>query len=350
MPYILLIPVVLLTLYLLNIIALCTFNIILVAFLLIFIVGPLTYKYSYRFQRSTIFLNFVTIPLQPHLKEPSKCGLKGVLNFYLRTDEDITLGVWHVAPEESIEECDGKGEEYYRSLLRNGKDVVVYNHGNAGNRSAPHRVELYEVLRKQFHVIAFDYRSYGDSSKVPPSERGTVNDSTFMFKWVLGIATGNVFVWGHSLGTGISTHMLDLVSAENISPVGLILESPFNNIRDEIRMHPFAKLFHRLPWFTYTIIEPIAENKLLFKSDEHINNVNCPILILHAKDDIIVPFQLGLKLYSGAKENRLKTQGKIQFHQYDESYGYGHKYICRAPDLGDVIRNFVIDCTKNVNY
>lgn len=333
-----------LMLHSLNVISICTLSALLLACLLIFVVGPFTYRYSHRFRQSTIFLNFVTIPLQADVKNPGKYGLKAVLNFYLKTNDDVTLGVWHIAHEDAIDSCDGGDEEHYRSALGDGRDVVLYCHGNAGNRSVPHRVEMYAVLRKQFHVIAFDYRSYGDSTPVPPSERGLVDDSLFVFKWVRGLAKGNVFVWGHSLGTAISTHMLHVAAVSDLRSVGLILESPFNNMQDELRLHPFTKLFRSLPWFRYCVLEPIKSSNLLFQTDEHINNVDCPVLILHAKDDVIVPFQLGLKLYKSAKENRLNTQGEVRFHQFEESLWFGHKYICRSPDLGEIIRSFVVDC------
>lgn len=67
-----------------------------------------------------------------------------------------------------------------------------------------------------------------------------------MYKWVRNLTSSNIFVWGHSLGTAISTHTLALLDAENIAPTGLILESPFNNMRDEISEHPFSKVTKRI--------------------------------------------------------------------------------------------------------
>lgn len=62
--------------------------------------------------------------------------------------------------------------------------VVLYMHGNSGHRGAGHRVELYQLLQKlDCHVIAFDYRSYGDSSSVECSEFGLVNDALAMYRY-----------------------------------------------------------------------------------------------------------------------------------------------------------------------
>ena len=40
----------------------------------------------------------------------------------------------------------------------------------------------------------------------------------------------------------VSSHVLDRLSAEGTESYGLVLESPFNNMRDELRAHPFAQV------------------------------------------------------------------------------------------------------------
>lgn len=81
---------------------------------------------------------------------------------------------------------------------------------------------------------------FGDSSQVEPTEESVVKDCLFIYKWVTNKTIGDVFVWGHSLGTSISTHMLSILNENIRRPVGLILESPFNNLREEIREHPLS--------------------------------------------------------------------------------------------------------------
>lgn len=56
------------------------------------------------------------------------------------------------------------------------------------------------------------------------------------------------------------------------------------------------QLFKSLPWFSFTVVEPMQENNLKFENDRHILNVDCPILILHAEDDLVVPYKLGRKV------------------------------------------------------
>lgn len=40
----------------------------------------------------------------------------------------------------------------------------------------------------------------------------------------------------------------------------------------------------------------MQRNNFTFQTDRHILNVDCPILILHAEDDAVVPFELGYKV------------------------------------------------------
>lgn len=183
-------------------------------------------------------------------------------------------------------------------LVQATPGIILYLHGNSNSRGASHRIELYQVLRELgYHILALDYRSYGDSTKVSPSEIGVVRDAISVYNYITSITKNPVFLWGHSLGTGIATHMLSLLAKNNVpGPRALVLESPFNNINEEIRAHPMSKLFRNLPWFEYTIARPMHSNFLRFESDQHISEFRQPVMILHAEDDMVVPFKLGYKV------------------------------------------------------
>lgn len=98
-------------------------------------------------------------PTNPDYSNPSAYGLQGVFNFYVTTNDNVKLGVWHILPENSLVDLNKTDRTYLDNIFSDGQHIVLYNHGNAGHRIAPHRVELYKILRKHFHVIAFDYRS-----------------------------------------------------------------------------------------------------------------------------------------------------------------------------------------------
>ncbi len=82
------------------------------------------------------------------------------------------------------------------------------------------------------------------------------------------------------------------------------------------------------------------KNQLRFESDQHIAEFRQPVMIMHAEDDHVVPFHLGYKLYRTALETRGKSWGPVEFHRFDSSGHYGHKFIVRAPNFPDIIQNF----------
>ncbi|KAI4471526.1 alpha/beta hydrolase domain-containing protein [Holotrichia oblita] len=278
--------------------------------------------------------------INPNYSNPSKYGLPGARNIYIESDENVRLGVWHILPE-NLSHITINDHRYFDEALNNGNNIIIYSHGNSASRAAPYRIALYKLLRKYFHVLAFDYRGYGDSSSVSPTESGVVRDCISLYEWVSNKTSSKIFVWGHSLGTAITTHALSILSTKNIKPYGLILESPFTNLRDEISEYPLSRIFRFLPWFHFTIIEPMHENNFVFATDKHILNVDCSILILHAEDDLIVPFELGYKLYEEAFKYRQPHQGTVEFIGFARRFGYGHKKIFRVPQLPRIVENFI---------
>lgn len=63
-----------------------------------------------------------------------------------------------------------------------------------------------------------------------------------LYKWLQKQTTADIYVWGHSLGTALSTHTVKMLKKEGIIPYGLVLESPFTTMREEITLHPIGKV------------------------------------------------------------------------------------------------------------
>lgn len=382
-------------------ISLATVQLCLFVFLIVFVIFPIIFRYSIKLQRGILFLTFITYPKNLDLTKPASVGLFGTRNFYVTVkdadtekEDGIKIGVWHVLPltltkrfakelhleSSTLDELqnetvvnDNNDEElkrmapiiktefpmvtsqneqlFYERLLKIPGTVVLYLHGNTASRGSGHRVEIYKILRKLgYHVLSLDYRGYADSDEVPPTEEGVVRDAMAVYQYITNLTSNPVIVWGHSLGTGVATHLCAQLSFMNEkAPRGVILESPFTNIRDEIRKHPFARPFKDLPWFDITIARPMYSNSLRFESDQHISEFRQPVVILHAEDDYVVPFQLGYKLYRIALDTRGKSWGPVEFHRFDGSLNYGHKYLCRAPELPDLIKRFV-DNYRNESF
>ncbi|KAK7487129.1 hypothetical protein BaRGS_00021624 [Batillaria attramentaria] len=276
-----------------------------------------------------------------NLSCPSDFGLNATRNFYMDVEDGIRVGAWHTLPATLAEESDLPWDAY-EDTLKSGKTIFLYLHGNSDTRGGHHRVQLYKFLSKlDAHVLTIDYRGYGDSTG-SPSVEGVVKDAHFAYKWLKEKSGGApIFLWGHSLGTAITTKLAHKLCAEDDHPIGVILESPFNNMVDAAHHHPFVYPFRMVPGFLEYITESIAEHEVNFSSDHYITEVTPHILILHAEDDLVVPFHLGHKLYQQAKKSRSKHTGGVELVAFQGHHGYGHKHICKAPELPDIVMNFV---------
>ncbi|XP_018118367.1 lysophosphatidylserine lipase ABHD12 isoform X1 [Xenopus laevis] len=314
---------------------------------LLFIVGlyiaiPFLVKICPAIQTQLVFLNLVRFPYFIDLKRPEDQGLNHTCNFYLQPEEDVSIGVWHTIPAVLWKEAQGKHLEWYEEVLSTNYPVILYLHGNAGTRGGDHRVQLYKVLSSMgYHVISFDYRGWGDSVG-SPSESGMTYDALHAFDWIKARSGDNpVYIWGHSLGTGVATNLVRRLCERETPPGALILESPFTNIREEAKSHPFSVIYRYFPGFDWFFLDPITASGIKFANDDNVKYISCPLLILHAEDDPVIPFHLGKKLYNIAAPARSLRDFKVQFIPFHKDLGYRHKYIYRSPELRQILRDFL---------
>ncbi|XP_020565023.1 monoacylglycerol lipase ABHD12 [Oryzias latipes] len=311
--------------------------------MIIYVSIPCIVKIFPSIQAKLVFLNFVRVPFFIDLKRPQDHGLNHTHNFYLEPESGLKAGVWHTVPAQMWREAQGKDGNWYLSTFSSSNPVILYLHGNAGTRGGDHRVQLYKVLSSLgYHVVTFDYRGWGDSEG-SPSEGGMTSDALFVYDWLkqqIG-KTKPLYIWGHSLGTGVATNLVRRLCDRGNPPDALILESPFTNIREEAKCHPFSMVYRYLPGFDWFFLDAITANNIRFASDENVNHISCPMLILHAEDDTVVPFYLGKKLYSMASRSQSLTGHKVQFVPFPASLGYKHKFIYRSPELPSILSDFL---------
>jgi fermentation-respiration switch protein FrsA (DUF1100 family) len=160
--------------------------------------------------------------------------------------------------------------------------TVLFFHGNAGNIGD--RVPHIELLKAAgFNVLAFDYRGYGRSTG-RPTEAGTYLDA----RAARGALPddGRVIYVGESLGGAIALEL-----ALHRPPDGLVLQSTFTSIRHMARLHyPFI---------------PSAVVPDAYPSIRLVRGLEAPLLVLHGRNDAIVPLMDGEALYEAAPEPKL---------------------------------------------
>lgn len=230
------------------------------------------------------------------------------------------------------------------------KHIILYLHGVKGTRGRSHRVDLYNVLLKEgFKILTIDYRGFGDSTDTSENEDTVVQDALAALDWIRGNIEENckVFVWGHSMGTGVASHAVAeefLEKGVNARVDGLILEAPFNNFTDELvhytknTSNAFAKSALSALYASTGQTLPGALLKLFnmeFNSDFWVPKIYCPVMILHAKEDAKIPFALAEKLFNDVKE---AGKTNIELHSFDGDIE--HHTIYKSDILPSLVNSF----------
>uniref|UniRef100_A0A8D0L976 Abhydrolase domain containing 12, lysophospholipase n=1 Tax=Sphenodon punctatus TaxID=8508 RepID=A0A8D0L976_SPHPU len=266
----------------------------------VYIAIPFLVKLCPAIQAKLVFLNFVRVPYFIDLKRPQDQGLNHTCNYYLQPEEGVTIGVWHTVPTALWKDAQGKDQMWFEDALGDGDDALVI-------------VAIMTLETKYFSVSG-----WGDSIGTP-SESGMTYDALHVFDWIKART----------------------LNEDETPPDSLILESPFTNIREEAKSHPFSVVYRYFPGFDWFFLDPITSSGIKFANDENVKYISCSLLILHAEDDPVVPFHLGKKLYNIAAPSQSFRDFKVQFVPFQTALGYRHKYIYRSPELPRILREFL---------
>jgi hypothetical protein len=173
--------------------------------------------------------------------------------------------------------------------------VVLYLHGARWNLTGSvTRIERWRQLG--FAVLAVDYRGFGKSSDVAPTEAYAYEDAEAAWDYLEKVAPGRQrFIVGHSLGGAIATEL----ARRRPDASGLVLEATFTSVRDMID--------HSAWGFLPVGLILTQEFDTLAKLPE----VRMPVLITHGTRDSIVPVAMGERLYEAAKSPKrfIKVEG-----------------------------------------
>ncbi len=165
------------------------------------------------------------------------------------------------------------------------RGVLLFCHGNAGNIA--HRLDSIRLFHDLgLAVLIFDYRGYGRSSG-RPGEQGTYRDVDAAWEYLVaqrGIPPQQVILFGRSLGAAIAA---DLASRQRAA--GVILESAFTSVPDIA-----ATLY---PWLPVRWL-----SRFRYNTGKKLADIHSPVLIVHSRDDEIIPFANGKRLFAAANE------------------------------------------------
>ena len=192
--------------------------------------------------------------------------------------------------------------------LEKARGTVILFHGNAGNISHRlHHLELYRRLGLQ--ALLFDYRGYGRNGG-RPSEKGLYRDAVGALRYLErrgDVPMDRIVYCGESLGAAVAVEL-----ALNRPPSLLILEGAFTSVP--------AMAGRIYPWLP---IGPLLRTR--FDNLAKVPRVSCPTLLIHSRQDELVPFSFGEHLWkaSGARVKKL----------YPISGGHNEAFLLHADEI-----------------
>src|SRR5687767_9516239 len=159
------------------------------------------------------------------------------------------------------------------------KYTILFSHGNAEDLGTL-TPELEDLRALGFAVLAYDYHGYGTSGG-QATEQNAYEDIDAAYNYltqVLKVPSDRIIAHGRSLGGAVA---IDLASRKPLG--GLIVESSFVSafrVVTGYRIFPFDK----------------------FRNADKIKEVRCPLLIIHGRQDEVIPFWHGERLFGIAND------------------------------------------------
>jgi hypothetical protein len=246
---------------------------------------------GYFFQKGLIYE-----PSRKFLKDLKSEGIpyEGV---YFKTSDGVKLYGWFVPSP------DGK--------------VVLFCHGNADN------ISYFTDSIKQFYdmgfgVLAFDWRGYG-RSEGEPSEEGTYLDVLAAWQFLTEkkrIPPSNIIVLGRSLGGSPAAWLCSVRK-----PLAAVIESSFYSLKEIAAQ--------RYPFFPVGIIL-----RYKYETGEYLKKAKCPVLIVHSRDDKVVPISHGKRLFEAAQRPK-------KFLEIKGTHRNGH---LTSKNYVSEFKNFILFC------
>lgn len=165
-----------------------------------------------------------------------------------------------------------------------GKKTVLFCHGNYGNIS--YNDFFIDICHLQeLNLLIFDYSGYGHSHGIP-SQNTVIDDGERAYFYLRKfVDPADIIVWGMSMGGAIAVYI-----ASRNPCSSLILQSTFSSLDDIVidsQIAPYAA-------FLLGTLGVLVDK---MPSKNRIGYVQCPIAIMHSRDDRLIPFSNAQRLY-----------------------------------------------------
>lgn len=185
----------------------------------------------------------------------------------------------------------GKKMYVWVAAPRQGKPTLLYLHGNAGNlnnRSPRFR----GITERGYGLIAPAYRGSSGSTGWPIESLIREDIAGFYAQLVQGEITGapvRPIIYGESIGAAVAIHLNAAITQAGLDgPRAIVLEAPFTSLRD---------LAHSIQ---PELVLATGFMTSHWRSIEYADKLTAPLLILHGRNDRLVPISQGRAIFDAA--------------------------------------------------
>lgn len=176
---------------------------------------------------------------------------------------------------------DGVSVLLLESRLADSLDApwVIYFYGRAGRLADRKGFAMFRLFREVgLNVLSVDYRGYGASQKIQPTEAGIHADARAAWRHLhetRGVPASRIVLYGYSLGGAVVVHL-----AGEVFPAALVTEGAFSSGPAWVQSHH--------PWAPAALIRPVMRNR--FESLKKADFLPIPWLLFHGRHDEVTPF------------------------------------------------------------
>ena len=154
----------------------------------------------------------------------------------------------------------------------NEAPTIIFFHGNAGNIGLrlPNALQMIQYLTA--NVLMVEYRGYGNSDSIAPSERGLKLDAEAALKFArehAGIDSSKLFLFGRSLGGSVAFHLAEYAAQTGVPLAGVMVENTFLSISSMVDqlmpfLTPIKPFVLKIGWDSQRIVPNLDRTPLLF--------------------------------------------------------------------------------------
>ncbi len=196
------------------------------------------------------------------------------------------------------------------------KITLLHLHGNSGAILNQHQA-ISPLLSSGFQIFVFDYSGFGFSTGKATRENILI-DALSAFDYLQQrpeVAGTKMLIYGQSIGG----HLAAVVAEQRQAKLdGLVIEGAFSSYKAIAgkKVPVLGKLF----------------SKKGFSAIDALQQFEKPVLVIHSTEDKVVPFYMGKKLYSNAKDPK-------SFYEIEECHICGPQFF--ATEIAERIKGML---------